>query len=310
MKSPNDLLVSWLGKQVWKDRPDAGAIKWALIYVARLGWCVASGYERHRLGVHAQALTYVSLLSILPFIAVLFALIEASDMIQTSMVQAMFTRSLPEFRPLFDHIFPYLEATDFRSLGYAGILFLLLTVRSLMHKIEFAFNEIWNVYAPRPFWRQILEYSLILIAIALLVVSPMILQLVSTDLASQLVPELEPFAKSKSFTDLISFISMGFGFTLLNHSIPNTKVGYKPALISGFLCGVMYSGVSWAYFGLQVGMANYNLIYSSVAILFITAIWLQVSWAIVLICAELTCCLSQEPAKSRPKRASLNPKEA
>jgi membrane protein len=76
--------------------------------------------------------------------------------------------------------------------------------------------------------------------------------------------------------------------TILFIIMPNTKVKFKPALISGIIAGTILHLLQWVYFELQFGITSLNAIYGSFAAIPLFIIWLQTSWIIVLLGAELT----------------------
>jgi membrane protein len=71
--------------------------------------------------------------------------------------------------------------------------------------------------------------------------------------------------------------------------IPNTKVRLKSALVGGILAGSLWQGVQWGYIYFQVGVANYNAIYGTLAVLPIFMVWIYTSWLIVMFGVELVC---------------------
>lgn len=87
---------------------------------------------------------------------------------------------------------------------------------------------------------------------------------------------------------LIPFVLTWFMFTGLYIYMPNTKVRFKPALISGILAGTAHQAFQFLYISGQLWVSRYNAIYGSFAALPLFLLWLQISWTICLFGAELT----------------------
>jgi membrane protein len=70
--------------------------------------------------------------------------------------------------------------------------------------------------------------------------------------------------------------------------MPNTKVYLKSGIIASVIAGTLYQLTQWIYISMQIGVAKYNAIYGSFAALPLFLIWLQLSWMIVLLGAEIS----------------------
>jgi len=70
--------------------------------------------------------------------------------------------------------------------------------------------------------------------------------------------------------------------------MPNTKVNFKAGLFGGIIAGTIYQVVQWVYITFQIGVANYGAVYGSFAALPLFLVWLQMSWLIVLLGAEIS----------------------
>ncbi|MBO7317655.1 MAG: YihY/virulence factor BrkB family protein, partial [Bacteroidales bacterium] len=77
-------------------------------------------------------------------------------------------------------------------------------------------------------------------------------------------------------------LSWGF-FALAYKLLPNAKVKFKHAIISGIICGTAFNIFQWIYISGQIWVSKYNAIYGSFAFLPLLLLWLQLSWLICLI---------------------------
>jgi len=80
-------------------------------------------------------------------------------------------------------------------------------------------------------------------------------------------------------------------FTFIYIFMPNTKVKFLYGLIAGVIAGLTYQFAQWGYIHSQVGVAQYNAIYGSFAVLPLFLVWLQISWLIVLFGEEISFAL-------------------
>jgi membrane protein len=84
------------------------------------------------------------------------------------------------------------------------------------------------------------------------------------------------------------FFIMWTVFTLLYLVMPNTRVKFRSALVAGIIAGTIFQIVQILYINFQVGVSKYNAIYGSFAAFPLFIIWMQLSWLIVLLGAELS----------------------
>jgi membrane protein len=92
----------------------------------------------------------------------------------------------------------------------------------------------------------------------------------------------------KFLVRMIPYVLTWFMFTALYIFIPNTKVKFKHALISGIVAGTAYQAFQFLYISGQISVTKYNAIYGSFAAIPLFLLWLQISWTICLFGAELT----------------------
>ena len=182
----------------------------------------------------------------------------------------------------------YLSQTKNGIFIGVGLVMLLWTVLNLVSNIEITFNRIWQVKKGRSMYRKITDYfSMFLLMPILIVVSGGLSIFVGTMLKSMadfvlLAPIL------KFLIRLIPFVLTWLMFTGLYIFMPNTKVKFKHALISGILAGSAYQAFQFLYISSQLWVSKYNAIYGSFAALPMFLLWLQISWTICLFGAELT----------------------
>ena len=169
-----------------------------------------------------------------------------------------------------------------------GLCFLLWTLISLLSNIEKAFNDIWQVQGGRSFYRKVTDYtSMFLILPILMVASSGFSLFMSTMLSSSVLFDfMNPLLRW--VFRLAPYILTALFFTAIYIFIPNTKVKFKYAFISGLICGTVFQIFQFIYISGQIWVSKYNAIYGSFAFLPLLLIWMQFSWLICLFGAVLT----------------------
>ncbi|MDE7407224.1 MAG: YihY/virulence factor BrkB family protein, partial [Muribaculaceae bacterium] len=167
----------------------------------------------------------------------------------------------------------------------------LWTLISLLSSVEDVFNVIWGVKRGRTMWRKITDYTAIFLVLPILMICSSGLTLFITSIQN----ELPHNVISPLFKFIIDFSSIALTclfFTGVYMLIPNTKVKFKNALVSGILAGISYQILQWLFVSGQVYVSKYNAIYGGFAFLPLLLLWMQLVWLITLSGAVL-CYSSQ-----------------
>ena len=172
------------------------------------------------------------------------------------------------------------------------MVILFWSVMSLLNHIESSFNHIWQIRSSRPWYRKFTDYlTIMLIAPVFIILSSGITVFISTKLPDYMAnaPILDFFKPVISF--LVKFTPYFLSWvtlTVLFIIMPNAKVKFVPALISGIIAGTILQGIQWLYIDLQFGITKLSAIYGSFAAVPLFIIWLQSSWIVVLLGAEIS----------------------
>jgi membrane protein len=252
------------------------------------------GFDENKCKFKASALTFFSLLSIVPIIAVMFGIAKGFNL-QKQVEQQLIAKMQGQeevITKITDFANSLLANTNGGLIAGIGVAFLFWTIISVLSSIEGSFNDIWGVIRPRSFGRKFSDYlSTMLICPFLLVISGSATIFVSSQLKSVIAktPLLQDLGPAFWLTfKLLPYVSLWAAFTFLFAFMPNTKVRFKSALIGGIVAGTIFQFVQWIYINFQIGVANYGAIYGSFAALPLFLIWFQTSWLIVLFGAEVS----------------------
>ncbi len=295
---------------LWRpDRNEAAAVRLGRQAI-QVGVIVSQGLARNHTLLRASALTYFTMLSLIPLLALAIGLVNAfgaGDQIVELVAQQIGAVS-PEAG---ERIVGLVRSVDFRSLGAVGGATLFLTTVLALSNVEAALNFIWGVERQRPFVRRFPDY------LAVLVVAPLMLA-VAVSLAASLrsdafVTRLQDVPGLAPLFDVglrqAPVLLLWGAFTFLYWFLPNTTVRAVPALAGGALAAILFALVQLAYVEFQVGAARANALFGSFAALPILLVWIYLSWAIVLLGAELAFAV-QNRASFRQAREGEEPEPA
>ena len=247
-------------------------------------------FTEKRVMTQASALTYSTLLAIVPILAVVFAIARGFG--YNKYIELWFRDSLDSQPQVAEVIIgfvnSYLVHTQSGIFLGIGLLFMLYTVLMLVNNIEETFNQIWQVDNARPIIRSLTNY------LAMFFLFPIII-IVSTGISifmatiEQKVDGIEVLGPAVNvLLDYSPYILLSLLFIWLYVYMPNTKVKLSCAIIPGILAGVAMQLLQLFYIYSQIWVTSYNAIYGSFAALPLFMLWLQISWTICLFGAQLT----------------------
>ena len=241
-----------------------------------------------RITVRASALTYSTLLSIIPILAILFAVAKGFGF--DSIIETEFRSNLngEQADLIITWIHSYLQHTKSGIFIGIGVVMLFWSVYILTDNIEQSFNSIWQVKRTRSMFRKLTDYFSMMLILPLLIVFSSGL----TIFMSAYVKEMETFevlAPVLQFlVQLIPYALTWGMFICLFMFIPNTKVKIRYTWLPGILAGSAFQAWQYFYINSQIWVSNYNAIYGSFAAIPLFLLWTQISWTICLVGAEIS----------------------
>ncbi|NDY58873.1 YihY/virulence factor BrkB family protein [Desulfovibrio sulfodismutans] len=250
---------------------------------------VAASLLKDRCLMQASALSYATVLSIVPLLAVAFAVTKGLGMYDAPQVRQLLLGLSAGRTEVADSILQYIQNTNVQALGVIGTAFLLVTVVSLVGAIESAFNSVWKVPADREIGRRFINY------VALVVICPVFFFAAFGATAGlqnvALVRWLLEFALLSRayllFLAFLPYLMLWMALFLLYRFLPNTRVRFSSAATSALLAGTLWQLTQRLYISYQAGATGYNAVYGSFAQIPLLFLWLYVSWLILLIGAEV-----------------------
>lgn len=282
----------FLNTQLWSLRIDKLNKKHGfLLKHLRILMLAIKGYKEDQCLLKASALTYFTLFSIVPVIALAFAIAKGFGYQEDLKVQILskFGDQHDLLIQAFDYADKMLANTHGGLIAGIGVILLLWSVMKLLSSIEDSFNEIWEIKRDRTWVRKITDY------LSIMLVAPIFLILSGT-ITLGIKTSVEAVSSSHVYFDPVSAILLkllAFGliwgiFVFIYIALPNTKVTFIAAAKGAFVAALLFELLQWAYVASQVGVAQYNAIYGSFAALPLFLIWVQYSWYIMLFGSELS----------------------
>lgn len=252
------------------------------------------GFGEDKCQLRASALTYYSLMSIVPVAAMAFGIAKGFGF--EKLLEEKILGGLPGQEEVAQQIIgfarSFLENSRGGLIAGIGIVALFWTVIKVLGNIESSFNDIWGIRAARTAGRKFGDYlSIMLICPILIIMSSSVTVLVTSQitLIVEKLAFLGPVGDAVLFSlRVLPYAVIWIVFTFIYKFLPNTRVQLKSALIAGIIAGTSFQVVQLIYIYFQVGVAKYGAIYGSFAALPLFLIWLQLSWLIVLFGAEVS----------------------
>lgn len=269
------------GEQEYSSLAAARAVRGAklLIYTAR-------GFDRHQTAVRSAALSFYTVLSLVPILALVFAVFKGFGL-ETSFVDDIYGR-FPQYRDALDLVFGFTQNLLARTRGgvvaVAGFVVLIWAVVQVFGSVEQAFNSIWEVKRSRGWGRKVSDYIAVIFVVPVLtLISNGIIAELRTGIASQ----VSRFVAEAVYV-VVALVGVWVAFSLIYYLLPNTKVHFRSAAVSGAVASVAFIAFQEFYIYIQLGLSTYNAIYGTFAAIPLFLVWTQISWQILLFGGELS----------------------
>lgn len=281
-RSPLARLHHWL----WQSRPQKRSAH-LLQRAGRVSHYLFRSLSGGQVQLNAMSLSYVTLLSLVPLLAVSFSVLKAFGSGQV--IQPFLTTLLEPLgssgAELTGRVLEFVDNIKVGVLGTLGIALLFYTAVTLMQKIESVFNQIWQVQALRPLGTRLPMY------LSVLLVGP-VLVLAATGVTASIFSAhwISDITHHALMIDLLAafgwlpplLLWLGV-FAFIYAFIPNTPVRLSAALVGALVASVLWNGVGLAFGTMIAGATSYTAIYSAFASLVLFMVWLQVAWLIILV---------------------------
>lgn len=287
--------LKFIQHDVWRITvQDLPARKFYLIKQLQIFLLAIRGFNENKVQMQASALTFYSLLSLVPVVAMGFGISKGFGMEEylEKQLMGLFAGREEVMNWILDFSKTMIEMSRGGVIAGIGLSILIFAVISIFSSIEDAFNDIWQIKQGRTFSRKLVDYF------AIMLIAPLFLIFSSafTIFLSAKIPEITAEIRLIGWMSpiilflvkLIPYLLIWIIFCLLYIVMPNTRVKFSSALVAGIIAGTLFQLAQWGYIHFQVGVTRYNAIYGSFAALPLLLMWMQVSWLVVLFGAEIS----------------------
>lgn len=248
-------------------------------------------FSGERIGFQAVALSFFSTMSVVPFIAIVFAItggLGLADKLK-SVLYSYFENSQQVIDTILGFAQNIIDTAQSSTMGLISALMFVFIVVWMMMNVEKVFNNVWKVQKARNLFKRLS------IIVAMLVVAPFVIlvffggSILYSHALSSIGLDVEEFS---IFKNLLTWV--GFGvvamvtFSAMYKFIPNAQVKYSEALRAAFFAAIPFTIVQYTYLETQVFVSRLNSIFGAFAAVPLFMVWINIGWFIILIGAELS----------------------
>lgn len=286
-------IIRFLESEIWRiEKSDLPGLKAFFLRPLQIVVLAAQKYVGDNCALRASALTFYTLLSVVPVAAMAFGVAKGFGL-ERRLEQQLYQR-LAGQEEVVEKVISFarslLANTEGGLIAGIGLAFLFWSTIKVLNHIEETFNDIWQVKS-RSFLRKFTDY------LAIMIISPLLITTsssVNIFIMTQVTAVAEKLALIQMagpviffFLKLLPFGLTGLLFILIYVVMPNTRVQLSAALIAGIFGAFIFQLTQDIYIHAQILLSRYNAIYGSFAALPFFLIWLQLSWMIVLVGAQI-----------------------
>lgn len=247
-------------------------------------------FSSEKIGFQAVALSFFSTMSVVPFVAIVFAITGGFGLADklTGFLYEYFNNSQQIIDTVLGFAQNIINTAQSSAMGLVSALLFLWIVVWMMMNVERVFNNVWRVQKSRNLIRRLT------VILAMLFVSPFIVlvffggSVVYSHALNYLGLDVETFSAFKTILTWTLFgIVATLTFSTMYKFIPNAPVDYANALRAAAFSGTAFTIMQYLYLETQVLVSRMNGIYGAFAAVPMFMIWINIGWFIILIGAEL-----------------------
>ena len=252
-------------------------------------------FNQNKLTQAAGYLTYSTMLAIVPLIMVVFSIFSAFPVfneVTGALKEFIFTNFAPSAS---DMVGQYIDefVNNSKKMSAVGIISLIVVALMLINSIDRTLNSIWQDTGTRPIFTSFAIYWLILTLGPLLVG----VSIAASTYVKAMFESAASFSFGLKLLSFVPFLSTWFIFTMIYMVVPNKKVSIKHSAAGALIAAVFFTLGKQAFAWYIMTFPSYQLIYGAMATLPIMLLWIQLSWTVVLLGAQLAAVLAEVRSK-------------
>ena len=248
-------------------------------------------FANERIGFQSVALSFFSTMSIVPFIAIMFAITNGLGLADRlrEVLYTYFNNSQQTIDTILGFANNIIDSAQTGAMGLISALMFAFIVIWMMLNVEVVFNNVWMVRKSRNLIKRL---SFI---IALVLLSPFVVMvfftgaIVSSNALSYIGLDYEGLTGFKTLLTWIFFaVIVTLTFSAMYKFIPNAKVQYVSALRAAIPAAIVFTIVQYVYLETQVFVTRLSTIFGAFAAVPLFMVWINIGWFIILIGAQLS----------------------
>ncbi|MBO8447889.1 MAG: YihY/virulence factor BrkB family protein [Bacteroidetes bacterium] len=295
MKNPVNIfrrLKRFISEDIWNldigefSRAKARFIKYLKVLIITI-----KTFSAEKIGFQAVALSFFGTMSVVPFLAVVFAITDGlglADKLET-LLYSYFSNSQETINMVLGFANNIIDTAQSSAMGLVSALLFVWLVFWMMISVERVFNNVWRVRKSRNIFKRVSFY------IAILLIAPFVIMLffsgsiVYSNLLKGVGLDIDYFESIASVLAWILFyIVAALTFSAMYKFIPNHKVLYSNALRASAISALAFTVLQYLYLETQLFVTRLNMVYGAVAAIPLFMFWMNFGWFIILFGAELS----------------------
>jgi membrane protein len=242
--------------------------------------------KQAQLPLVASSLAYTTILSVIPLLAVSFALFQAFGGQETlnKTLTPYILSNLAE--GVSDEVVEKLESfianAHGSAIGLGGLIGLIFTSMSMLFSIEKAINRVWHAPMTRSLFQRVSSYWLFI------TLGPLALAVAVGFMTTSQIPLSSLFPSGTG-----AFLMTALGLSAIYKFVPHTQVSKRCAMIAGVVTSAVFILAQNSFRIYTARAVSYNKIYGSLAAIPVMLLWVYIVWMIVLSGAALTAALQK-----------------
>ena len=292
IKKKTHKLIHFFAEEIWDiELEELSKAKARFIKYVKVAIITAKTYAQQKIGPQAVALSYFSVMALVPFMAIVFAITGGLglDGLLKEYLYANFSSS----QVMIDNVLSFsqniINTAQSGWMGFLNALLFLWIIFRLMSGVESAFNNVWKVNKNRSLVRRFSYYIIILLISPFVILVLFSGSFIYTDILDYVGLSIEEFTFIKKLLSWILFIALAMlTFSAMYKFIPKHYVKYGVALRAAAFSAVAFTAVQFLYLETQLLVTRLNGVYVTFAAIPLFMIWLNISWNIILMGAELS----------------------
>lgn len=285
-------LINFIRHEIWElELEELSKAKARFVKYVKVALITAKTYAQQKIGPQAVALSYLSVMALVPFLAIVFAITGGLGF--DGLLKDFMYENFSTNQGVIDTVLSFSQnIIDTARSGWMGLLNALLflwIIYRLMAGVESAFNNVWKVSSNRSLVRRLSYYLLILILSPFVILVLFSGSFVYTNLLDYMGLNIDEFSFIKKLLSWVLFIAVAaLTFSAMYKFIPKYKVNYGVAFRAAVFAAVAFTAMQFLYLETQLLVTRLNGVYGTFAAIPLFMVWLNISWNIILMGAELS----------------------